>query len=275
MLHVTDPDDPVLADYRDLTDADARRLVESGTGGGVFIAEGVLALRRVLAAGLRLRSVLVTPARATALADLLAEVPPAVPVLVAERPVMAGVAGFDVHRGVLAAVAREPLPDPAVVLARCARPVLAEGLNDHENLGALFRNAAALGLDAVLLDDRTADPLYRRSVRVSAGWAAVLPHARVGPLPAGLAPVADAGFRTVALTPAGDALDVDLAASRGLLDDPVVLVVGAEGPGLTPATLAACEVRVRVPMARGVDSLNVATSLAVVAAFAAARRRWA
>jgi tRNA G18 (ribose-2'-O)-methylase SpoU len=270
---VDDPDDPRLADYRHLNDAAARRAVLAGAE-PCIVVEGVLALARVLADGPPLRSVLLTTSRAASLAELLATVPPEVPVLVAERDVLRDVAGFDVHRGVLAAAVRPPVPAAEAVLAAARRVAVAESLNDHENLGALFRNAAATGLDAVLLDGRSADPWYRRSVRVSLGWAAALPHARLGPLPAGCASLRAAGFRVVALTPSPDAVPVDEAAAGGLLDDKVALVVGAEGPGLTTEAIAAADARVSVPMAGDVDSLNVATALAVVASFAAARRGW-
>jgi tRNA G18 (ribose-2'-O)-methylase SpoU len=270
---VADPADERLADYRDLTDAAARRAVESGRD-GCCIVEGVVALDRVLGAGVELRSVLVTPTRADTLGDLLDRVPGDVPVLVAERDVLARVAGYDVHRGVLASARRGPLPEPAAVLAASRRVVVCEGLNDHENLGSLFRNAAGTAMDAVLLDERSADPLYRRSIRVSLGWAAVLPHARIGALPGSFAVLRDAGFRVVALTPAAGAVPVDEAAATGLLDDRVALVVGAEGPGLSRGALDGADALVRVPMAAGTDSFNVATSLAVVGAFAAARRRW-
>ncbi len=270
---VEDPEDPRLADYRHLNDATARRAVLEGADPCVVV-EGVLALERVLAGGPPLRSVLVTPPRAASLAELLGSVPEAVPVLVAGREVLRDVAGFDVHRGVLASASRPEVPEPAALLRRARRVVVGEALNDHENLGALFRNAAATGVDAVLLDDRSADPWYRRAVRVSLGWAAVLPHARLGPLPAGYDVLRDHGFRVVALTPSAGAVAVDRAADAGLLDDRVALVVGAEGPGLTEAAISGADERVRVPMPEGVDSLNVATALAVVASFAAARRGW-
>ena len=275
METITDAQDPRLVDYRHLTDAAARRSIEGDDADGMFIVEGVLALRQAVAGSHRLRSVLVTPSRAESMRQELTELEAAgTPVLVAERSVLAGVTGYDVHRGVLAAADRHRLPDPATLLRTSSRAVVLEGLNDHENLGSVFRNAAALGLDAVLLDERCADPLYRRSVRVSLGWAVRVPYARLGVLPEGLDVLQAAGWRTVALTPAADALDVDVAAAQGLLDDPVAFVVGAEGPGLTAATMAACAARVRIPMREGVDSLNVATSLAVVSSFAAARRSW-
>jgi len=271
---VTDPVDPRLDDYRHLNDAAARRGLEDDEH-GIFIVEGVLALTQLLASDHPVRSALFTPNRAEALADLVDQLEQrGVDVLVAERPVLAGVAGFDVHRGVLAAAQRRPLRPVEHVLHGARRIVVLEGLNDHENLGSIFRNSAALGLDAVLLDDRSADPLYRRSIRVSLGWSLRVPSTRLGALRGGIVALKDAGWRTLALTPGNDSFPVDAAASTGLLDDPVALVVGAEGPGLTEATMAACDVRVRIPMADGVDSLNVATSLAVVASFAAARRGW-
>ena len=223
---------------------------------------------------------LVTPSRAVGLSGLLASVPDDVPILVAERPVMAAITGFDVHRGVLASAARPRDRDPAALLgaleAGGARRVLvAEGVTDNENIGSLFRNAAALGLAALLLDPGCADPFYRRSIRVSLGWSMSLPSARLDPLPGGLELLRREGYRLVGLSPRPDAVPVDRAAERGLLDDPVAFVVGAEGPGLSSATLDATDAIVSVPMAGGVDSINVATSLAVVAAFAAARRSWA
>lgn len=297
MLRIEDPDDPRLVDYHHLNDAAARAAagrdldvaaatstsattgsasgdVATGSDTGCAIVEGAVALDTVITAGVPLRSVLLTPSRATSLAPILSSLPPSVPLYVADRSVLAGVVGFDIHRGVLASAHRPRVRAAAEVLAGCRRVIVTEGLNDHENLGSLFRNAAAFGVGAVALDERTADPLYRRSIRVSSGWAAVLPHTRIGSLPDGYSSLRVLGFRVLALTPASGALDVDEAAAQGLLDDPVAFVVGAEGPGLSSAAIEGADAAVRVPMASGVDSLNVATSLAVVAAFAAARRRW-
>lgn len=273
---IPDVEDPRLADYRHLNDAAARTAAgrDDATGGGCAIVEGAVALEVVLRAGVPLRSLLLTRARAESMAPLLARRAADVPLFVADRDVLAEVVGFDLHRGVLASAERRPPPPADEVLGSCSRVVVTEGLNDHENLGALFRNAAALDIDAVLLDDRTADPLYRRCIRVSSGWAAVLPHARLGALPGGYDRLRSHGFRVVALTPSPDALAADRAAAAGWLDDRVAFVVGAEGPGLAPASIAGADAAVRIPMAPGVDSLNVATSLAVVAAFAAARRQW-
>lgn len=271
MLELDDPADPRLDDYRHLTDASARREVESsGAPNGIFVVEGPIALEQLRRSGHRIRSVVVTPSRARTMAERLDGL---APVLAVPRDVLEQVTGFDVHRGVLAAADRPAPADPARIVATASRVLVAEAVSDNENVGALFRNAAALGFDAVLLDSACTDPLYRRSIRVSSGWTMRLPYARTGQAADLLHALRDRSVRTVALTPAADAVDVDRAAAEGLLDDPVGLVVGAEGPGLSPATIAACDVAVRIPMSPEVDSLNVATSFAVVAAFAGARRR--
>lgn len=269
---IDDPADPRLDDYRHLSDRAARAAVELGTSDGVFIVEGPVALEQLLASTHRVRSILVTPSRARSLRPLLDAAPS--PVLVAERDVLAEVAGYDVHRGVLAAAARPEPADARVLLDGARRVLVLEAVSDNENVGALFRNAAAFGIDAVLLDVACTDPLYRRSIRVSSGWTMRLPHARVSDAADGIDLVRRAGCRTVALTPAAAAVDLDVAAQDGLLDDPVAFVVGAEGPGLERSTMELADVQVRIPMAPGVDSLNVATSFAVVAAVAASRRRW-
>jgi tRNA G18 (ribose-2'-O)-methylase SpoU len=269
---VTDPDDPRLDDYRHLTDAAARRAIEGSDGHGLFIVEGAVALEQLLASDHGIRSVVLSPARAEALADrLLGRVDV---VLVAERDVLHSVTGFDVHRGVLAAGRRPPPADVRDLLGASRRVVLLEGLGDNENVGAVFRNVAALGIDAVVMDQACADPLYRRSIRVSSGWSLRVPSARVSDTATALRLASELGMRTVALTPVPGALAVDDAAAAGDLDDPVMFLLGAEGPGLRPDSIATAQVAVRVPMAGEVDSLNVATSLAVVASFAAARRGW-
>jgi len=277
---VTDPDDPRIADFVDLTDATARRAVEGSGGHGLFIVEGVITVGQLLASDYPVRSVLLTPSRAGSLGDLVAAVPDEVPVLVAERSVLRAVTGFNVHRGVLASADRMALPSAEQLLAAHDRVVVVSRVNDHENLGALFRTSAALGIGAVLVDDQCADPLYRRAVRVSLGHVLHLPHARVGTVLGAFEAIRSTGHRIVALTPrAGSAdfevIDVDAAAAQGFLDDPVAFVIGPEGPGLDEEVIDAADHAVAIPMAPGVDSLNVATSLGVVAAFAAARRGWA
>jgi tRNA G18 (ribose-2'-O)-methylase SpoU len=278
---IDDPEDPRLGDYRHLTDAAARRAVEHGGGGGIFIAEGLLALRQLLRSPFRVRSILATPARVDAVRAELDEVDSpvgptvAAALLVAPREVLESVTGYDVHRGVLAAADRGSPVSAEQVLPGTSRLLVIAGVNDTENLGALFRNAAALGMHGVVLDDTAADPLYRRSIRVSAGWSLRMPYVRMGSARGIPAALRTHGFRTVALTPGDGAVPVDHAAATGVLDDPVALVVGAEGPGLSPDVLEHCDVGVRIPMSGEVDSLNVATSFAVVATYAAARRSWA
>ena len=252
---VDDPGDPRLADYVGLSDAALRRRVELGQG--VFIAEGELVIRQLLASPYAVRSVLLTPTRHRHLASALAGLD--VPVFVAPPPVLRAVAGFNLHRGAVAAAARPAPRDPMTLLARSRTVAVLEGLNDHENVGALFRSAAALGVDAVLLAPGCADPLYRRSVRVSMGAVLRLPFADVSPWPAALADVAGAGFELVALTPHPDAEPVGAFAPAGA----VALLVGSEAQGLSEGALAAAGRHVRIPMRSGVDSLNVAAAAAI------------
>jgi tRNA G18 (ribose-2'-O)-methylase SpoU len=253
-VRIDDADDPRVAPYRDVRDAALRARQ------GLFVVEGELVLRRALDAPVRLRSVLVTPPRLAALADVLAGLGGDVPVYVADQSVMSAVAGFDIHRGVLAVAERPPAQRPLDVVGGCDRVALVEGLTDHENVGAVFRTAAALGVGAVLLDPRCGDPLYRRSVRVSMGHALALPWARTGPWPAALADLRAAGFSLVALTPRGEEVLDEVAPRPG---GRLAVLLGAEGAGLGPGALAAADRRVRIPMAAGVDSLNVATAAAI------------
>ena len=214
-------------------------------------------VRRLVHSPYRVRAVVGVPSRLEALAPALAAVD--APVLAVDKWLLSEVVGFRVTRGVLAAADRLPAPSPAALLRDARRVVVLEGLNDFENLGALFRNAAAFGLDGVLLDPTCADPLYRRSVRVSMGHVLQLPFAVLpGPWPGALEVLRDHGFTTLALTPGGDERLRDLAAPQRW-----AVLLGAEGPGLPPQTLDAADHRVRIPMADGVDSLNVATAGAV------------
>ncbi|MFN2608928.1 MAG: TrmH family RNA methyltransferase [Acidimicrobiales bacterium] len=258
VVTVTDPADPRVADFVGLTDPELRRRRERGDGdGGFFVAEGDVVLRQLVRSPYRVRSFLLTPGRLHALGPELAGVD--APVYVAAQSVMDAVAGFHLHRGSLASADRRPLPDAADLVVGADLVVVAEGVNDHENLGALFRNAAAFGAGAVLLDPTTADPLYRRSVRVSAGQVLRMPFARAGPWPAALAGLVALGFEVLALTPAAGAVDIRSVPRRPRQ----ALVVGAEGPGLSRVALAAASRPVRIAMAPGVDSLNVATAAAV------------
>ena len=260
-IAISDPADPRVDDYRRLSDARARRQLEAGDPAagdpGFFVAEGVTVIRRLLASGRPVRSVLVDRPRLAGLAADLTGLD--APVYVAEPDVLEAVAGFDVHRGALAAADRWPLPEPALLLPAARHVAVLEGINDHENLGVIFRNAAGLAIDAVFLCPRSCDPLYRRSVRVSMGHVLSVPWARLDPWPDGLAGLRAAGFTVVALTPGPDAEPLE-GPDPG---ERVALLLGAEGPGLSPAALAAADRRRRIPMAPGVDSLNVASAAAV------------
>lgn len=234
----------------------------------MFVAEGLIVLEALLSSPYPLRSVLTSPARAEAAAALLARAADsaaaplsAAPLYVAPSAVLAEVAGFDVHRGVVALGERRPFPDPANLLAGTDRVVVTEAVNDHENLGALYRSAAAFGVGAVLLDPTTADPLYRRSLRVSMGHVLHVPTARVR-WPDALSDLVADGWEVLALTPDRKAEDLRAVAGE-VAGARVALVVGAEGPGLSDAALSRASRRVRIPMAGSVDSLNVATAAAV------------
>ena len=254
---VTDPADPRIGDYVGLTDAARRMRAEPAAG--FFIAEGDQVVRRAAAAGYPPRSVLVSPQRLADLSQEIAGLP--CPVLVASYDVLQAVTGFHVHRGILASFGRLPLRDPDEVLAAARRVVVLEGLTNHTNLGAVFRSAAGLGMEAVLLSPTCADPLYRRAVRVSMGEVFAVPHAFLADWPGALTGLVHRGFRVLAMTPAEDAVRLEDVR----LDDAerAALLLGAEGPGLTEAALAAGSQRVRIPMAAGVDSLNVAAAAAV------------
>jgi tRNA G18 (ribose-2'-O)-methylase SpoU len=251
---IHDPDDARVADYRVLTDVELRTRWEPPHG--LFIAEGELVLRRALRAGYRPRSYLIDVKRIDQLAGLTGA-----PVYAASQEVLRRTTGFHVHRGVLASFHRRPVPPAEQVLATADRVVICEDINNHTNLGAIFRGVAGLGMDAVLLSPSCADPLYRRSVRVSMGEVFAVPYARLHPWPDTLESVRRAGFCLLALTPAADAVPIQRldAAHRAR----PALLLGAEGTGLSEAAVAAADLRVAIPMRRGVDSLNVGAAAAV------------
>jgi tRNA G18 (ribose-2'-O)-methylase SpoU len=255
---VDDPDDPRLDDFRDLNSVDRRPDLPSGKG--LVIAEGVLVVRRMLASRFNPHALLGTDRRLAELENDLAGTE--VPFYRASTDVMARVVGFHLNRGVLAAARRAREPSVAEVVGGTRTVAVLEGVNDHENLGSIFRNAAGLGVDAVVFGSGCADPLYRRAVRVSMGHALLVPYARAIEWPAELAMLKQNGFRLLAMTPDGmaSALPEAMTAAR---DDRIAVLVGAEGPGLTAATLRLSDVRVRIPMSRGTDSLNVATAAAL------------
>jgi tRNA G18 (ribose-2'-O)-methylase SpoU len=255
---ITDPDDPRLDDFRDLNSVDRRP--DLPTGKGLVIAEGVLVVRRMLASRFMPLALLGTDRRLAELnVDLAGGVAPYYRV---SADVMAQVVGFHLNRGVLAVARRVPEPSMAGVVEGARTIAVLEGVNDHENLGAILRNSAGLGVDAVVFGGGCADPLYRRAVRVSMGHALLMPRARVSEWPGDLNMLRAWGFRVLAMTPAGDAETLP-AAIAAVRDERVAVLVGAEGPGLTHAAMRASDVRVRIPMSLGTDSLNVATAAAL------------
>jgi tRNA G18 (ribose-2'-O)-methylase SpoU len=251
IIRIADPGDPRLADYAGLTDPARRRRIEAEQG--FFIAESPLVVRALVESGRGMRSVLVTPAQHAVLAESLEGVD--APVYVADDDVLRQIVGFDLHRGAVASGVRWEPPPLDDLLDGARRVALVEKLNDYENLGVLFRNAAAFGIDAVLLDTETADPLYRRCVRVSIGHVLTVPWARIGTLEE----VRSRGFTLFALTPAPDAVPLDAVN----WPDRSAVMLGAEGPGLSRTWLDAADAHVRIPMRAGVDSLNVATAAAI------------
>ena len=222
-------------------------------------------VQRALLAGYPLRTVLVEPRWLPTLADVL---PPDAVVFTAEVPVLEAVTGYHVHRGALASFGRLPLGSVDSLATSAHRLVVLEQVNNPTNVGAVFRAAAGLGMDGVVLDPTSADPLYRRAVRVSMGAVLQLPYARAAAWPGDLAVLREAGFRLLALTPAPDAADLQSLSFGD--DEKVALLLGAEGPGLSGDALAAGDLAVRIPMHHGVDSLNVAAA-AAVACYALAR----
>ncbi|CAM3163069.1 TrmH family RNA methyltransferase [Stackebrandtia soli] len=251
---ITTADDDRIADYRSLTDLALRTRFEPPNG--LFIAEGELVVRRALRSGYRLRSVLVDAKRVDQVADIEGAT-----VYAATPDVLEAITGFHVHRGVLASFHRkDPVPVESV-LSEARRVLILEDVNNHTNIGAVFRGAAGLGMDAVLLSPTCADPLYRRAVRVSMGEVFALPYAFLDPWPDSLQLLRDNGFSLLALTPDPSATPIQ-ALDASLRRRPALLF-GAEGPGLSRHALDGSDARVRIPMTRGVDSLNVAASAAV------------
>jgi tRNA G18 (ribose-2'-O)-methylase SpoU len=267
--------DARVADYQNVRDADliGRR--------GVFLVEGEVTVR-VLCRRSRfaVRSLLLAESRVASMADVIAALPGEVPVYVASQGVLDAVVGFSFHRGVLAAGSQGPPCSPADALAEAAAATTAtatatatatgreppslvlglEGLANHDNVGGIFRNAAALGAGAVLLDQATCDPLYRKAIRVSAGASLFVPFGRAPSTDALLAALRAAGYAIWALTPSQGAVDIDALLAGRVVPPRVALLLGAEGPGLGAAALAGADERVCIQMEPGFDSLNVATT---------------
>jgi tRNA G18 (ribose-2'-O)-methylase SpoU len=256
---VTDVEDPRLADYARLTDMELRTSLESAQG--LFIAEGTKVISRAVAAGYPVRSVLLAERRR---GDLPALPATGAPVYVVPDETAERLTGYRVHRGALASLHRKPLPQAAALAAAARRVIVLEDLVDHANVGAIFRCAAALGVDAVFLSPRCADPLYRRAVKVSMGAVFAIPYARMSDWRGGLAEIRAAGFTLLALTPDQSAVPLESVASAGR----VALLLGTEGDGLSSRWLAEADTAVCVPMspgamAAGVDSLNVVAAAAI------------
>ncbi len=258
---IEDARDPRVADYFDLTDVSLRRVLEPAQG--LYLAESTKVIDRALAAGHEVRSLLMGPRWLMDMAELVQRcVQKGIPVYVAAPAVIESMTGFHLHRGALASMHRPVEPLVSELLSGARRVVVLEDIVDHTNVGAVFRSAAALSADAVLVTPRCADPLYRRSIRVSMGTVFQVPWTRIRHWPSGLAELRDAGFVVAACALGDDAISL-----QDLAQDPperLALVLGTEGDGLSQRTVAATDLSVQIPMAGGVDSLNVAAASAVM-----------
>ncbi|WP_433463480.1 TrmH family RNA methyltransferase [Spirillospora sp. CA-128828] len=260
LIPVSDPADPRLADFVRLRDVNLRKSLEAEHG--LFVAEGEKVIRRAVGAGHPVRSLLMAPRWADPLADLLDGL--AAPAYIADDATMESLTGFQVHRGALASLERLPLPPLEAVLAGARRILVLEDLVDHANVGSIYRCAAALGIDAIILSPRCADPLYRRSVKVSMGAVFAIPYMRMANWHDGLGKVRAAGFTLLALTPDQTATPIDTASTG----DRVALMLGSEGDGLSSHWLDEADEPVCIPMSpdamsAGVDSLNVTAAAAI------------
>jgi tRNA G18 (ribose-2'-O)-methylase SpoU len=258
-LSITDAEDPRLADYVRLRETSLRRHLE--TEHGLFIAEGEKVIRRAIDAGFRPRSFLLAERWLGGLRDVLDRWPEA-PVFVVTEQLAEQITGFHVHRGALASLHREQRHRVADILGM-HRLVVLEDIVDHANVGAILRNAAGLGWDGALLSPRTADPLYRRSIKVSMGAVFSLPWARLETWRDAPEQLAAAGFMTVALSPAPEALELSALAENITSETRVAVLLGTEGAGLSQHWSEGATVRARIPMFAGIDSLNVAAAAAI------------
>jgi tRNA G18 (ribose-2'-O)-methylase SpoU len=253
VLEVSDLSDPRLADFAHRTDVALKK-----TGGGIYIAESALVLERALRAGHSCRGVL---ALGGTVDEAVALVGPDVPVYSGPGELLAELTGYVLHRGLIASMDRPALPSPEALLADARRIVVLEDVADPTNVGAIFRSVAAIGADAVLVTPRCSDPFYRRAIRVSMGTVLQVPWTRVGDWNSTRELLAASGFTIAALALSEDAVSIRSFAETA--PDRVALVLGAEGSGLTPEALAAADSVVMIPMAHGIDSLNVAAAAAV------------
>ena len=261
LVEIADADDPVLGDprlgdYARVTDVALRKA--RGTEHGIYIAESTLVLERALRAGHTARSVLALPSWVDAARALVGE---DVPIFTGPGEALADLTGYILHRGVIAAMNRPHLADPAALLRNARRVVVLENVADPTNVGAIFRSVGAIGADAVLVTPRCSDPFYRRAIRVSMGTVLQVPWTRVGDWPSTRALLTASGFHIAALALTADAVRLrDFAASA---PERLAIVLGAEGDGLTPEAIGAADTVIRIPMAHGIDSLNVAAASAV------------
>lgn len=267
LIRLTDPSDDRLADYTRLTDVALRRKLEPERG--LYMAESSNVITRAVEAGHRPRSFLMAARWLESMAPVIAAAcdgaddgGPDVPVFVAAEPVLEEITGFHLHRGALAAMHRPPLRPVEEVVAGARRVAVFDGMVDHTNLGAAFRSAAALGVDAVLMTPTSADPLYRRSVRVSMGTVFQVPWTRLESWPGAIEEAQRLGYTVAALALSDDSITLDEYVAEG--HERSAYVFGPEGHGLAPQVLAMADRVVRIPMSAGVDSLNVAASAAVV-----------
>jgi tRNA G18 (ribose-2'-O)-methylase SpoU len=257
---IVDPGDPRVHEYLHLTDVALRTRTEPASG--IYLAESAKVIRRALAAGHVPISYLMAERWLEELADLVDDADRrGAPVYVGDKAVLQAITGFHLHRGAIAAMHRPAPRDPLELVAAARRVAVLEDVVDHTNVGAVFRSGAALGLDAVLVTPRCADPLYRRSVRVSMGTVFQVPWARIDPWPGSVPALQHLGFTVASLALSDDAVTLDELAADP--PDRLALVLGTEGDGLAPETVAASDLVVRIPMAGGVDSLNVAAASAV------------
>lgn len=257
VIRVDDPQDPALHDYRDLTDVALRRVLEPREG--LYLAESPKVIARAIDAGHRPRSVLLLEKWRADLEPLLEGFD--VPIYVGSTETLASITGFTMHRGAIASMMRPALLPVSEVIEGAHRVVVIEDIVDHTNVGAIFRAVVGLGADAVLVTPRCADPLYRRSVRVSMGAVLQVPWTRLPDLPEGSRILREGGFTVAALALEPDA--VDLADFAKNPPSKVALLVGTEGDGLSRRALRGADITVTIPMLGGIDSLNVAAACSV------------
>jgi len=254
---ISGPGDPRLAEYRNVTDPELIRVR------GLFVAEGRLVVRRLIEDGrYRIQSLFLSDAARHSLEPLLATLAATTPVYLGDAGDFTSITGYNVHRGCLALAFRSAEPPVDDLLASIATAVVLEGITDADNVGGVFRNAAAFGADAVLLSPTCCDPLYRKAIRTSMAATLRVPFSRIDDWPAALTRIRARGFTLVALTPREPAEDLDAFAGR-LRPAKLALIVGTEGAGLTPEIEATADYRVRIPVRADVDSLNLAVATGI------------